>query len=554
MPRRKRDARCDGAWTPLLLVRHAEDRHDDGDDPGLTPRGRAQARALAQRVEEQRDHYHLVCCSPRRRAHETAEILAASLGLPIVVDSRLANVPHGVRALPALWGLESSLVGLCARSGSIVVTHAGPLRFLLLRLEGARRLAWLWRQIPPCCAVACHTDPRRLDMDGPLALYALGLVVGLLASPGPRPAFATWFSHAMALGAYAAARRLTRRGDAARLVALIGGGALASAVAAVGPSHRSNRKVTVLNAWAFQAGARLPRFTGTAPHPNGVAGALAMSLGLLGGMARHGTAGHPAPAARVAASVGATASLGALILTACRSGWAAGAGAMLILGARRGPRRAAAALATSGAAITAGLLTAGKPLPGQPSLASTESMHMRWDRWRTTVALLSRSPLSGLGLGRLPAVCQGTLGERAFKTPNSTPVQVWADAGALGVVSLAWGLWRAVCLLRRARAASAAPPWVLDGLASALTAMVIHGVTEVSHAIVWSRRHGYGYLASPMPYLVLGALSGLGDRLARPTRSPSPGRLLTPHCRFTQALRTLLRSLLPGGRIKVIPG
>jgi broad specificity phosphatase PhoE len=525
MPPHERVARPDDPSPPLLLVRHAQDCHDDGGDPGLTPRGRAQARALAERVAEHRDRYRVVYCSPLRRARETAAILAASLDLPAIVDPRLASVPDGVRALPALWGLERAAPELGARGGAIVVTHAGPFRFLLVRLEGARRLAWLWRRIPHCCAVACHPAPRRLDMGGPLAMYALGLAAGLLASPGPRPSPGTWLSHLAALGAHEAARRLTRRGDAPHLVALVAGGALASTVAAFGPSHRANRKVTALNAWAFRAGARLPRLTPVAPHPNGVAGGLAVSLGLLGGMARHAMA----PTTRAVAAAAAVASLAALVLTACRSGWAAGVSAMLVLEARRGPRQAAAALAASGAAIAAGLLMAGTPAPGQPSLRSTESMRMRLDRWRATTTLVSRTPLTGLGLGRLPAVCRGALGDGAFKTPNSTPLQVWADAGLLGLASLAWGLARAGRVLRRARTSpDIAPPWFVDGLASGLAALLVHGAMEVSHAIVWSRRQGLGYLASPLPYLVLGALSGLADRLDRAPSSAPPAGPATP--------------------------
>lgn len=532
----ERDVLPDSPWLPVLLVRHAQDRRDDGRDPSLTRQGRAQAIALARRVTGHCDRHYVVYCSPRRRACETADILAVSLDLPVIVDRRLANVPNGVRTLSALWHLESFASGLRSRGGAVVVTHGGPLRFLLLRLEGARRLVWLWRRIPHCCAVACHPAPRRLDMDGPLALYVVGLAVGLLASPGPRVSPATWLSHTLAIAAYEAARRLTRRGNVSHLVALIAGGALASAVAAFGPSQRANRKVTPLNAWAFRAGERLPRLTAIAPHPNGVAGGLAVSLGLLGGMAR-----HPLPIARAAATIIAVASLAALVLTTCRSGWAAGVGAMFVLGARRGPGQAVVALATSGAAITVGLLTAQEPSPGQPSLTSTESMHMRWDRWRATVALLSRSPLSGLGLGRLPAACRAALGDWAFKTPNSTPLQVWADAGALGLVSLAWGLTRAMRVLRRARASSAAPSWFIDGLASGLAAMLIHGAMEVSHAIVWSHRRGFGYLASPLPYLVLGALSGLADRLIDPASPRLPASNAGTPSPFTRGLRALLQ-------------
>lgn len=56
-------------------------------DPPLDALGRAQALALAQRLRS--ETFHALYSSPLARARETAEIIAAPLGLPIRFDDRL---------------------------------------------------------------------------------------------------------------------------------------------------------------------------------------------------------------------------------------------------------------------------------------------------------------------------------------------------------------------------------------------------------------------------------------------------------------------------------
>jgi serine/threonine-protein phosphatase PGAM5 len=58
----------------LYLVRHAEALGDDQLDPGLSPRGREQARSLASRLAGMR--LAGILHSPRRRAAETASVLS----------------------------------------------------------------------------------------------------------------------------------------------------------------------------------------------------------------------------------------------------------------------------------------------------------------------------------------------------------------------------------------------------------------------------------------------------------------------------------------------
>ena len=85
--------------TTLLLVRHgetdwnAERRWQGHADVPLNERGRAQARALAEQLGS--EHIDAVYTSDLGRARETAEIVGACLGIPIVVEPDLREIDVG---------------------------------------------------------------------------------------------------------------------------------------------------------------------------------------------------------------------------------------------------------------------------------------------------------------------------------------------------------------------------------------------------------------------------------------------------------------------------
>jgi broad specificity phosphatase PhoE len=130
--------------TRALLLRHAESAAnaapreaslalEDGDR--LSARGRAQARAAADALREC-DAARLLC-SPMRRARETAEPIAAALGLELAVEPYLHEVSEGPRGeesfaavLDRVGGLKAELE---ARPGetSLIVTHGIFKRFFL---------------------------------------------------------------------------------------------------------------------------------------------------------------------------------------------------------------------------------------------------------------------------------------------------------------------------------------------------------------------------------------------------------------------------------------
>jgi broad specificity phosphatase PhoE len=87
--------------TTLLLVRHgetdwnAERRWQGHADVPLNERGRDQAERLAEELENAR--VDAVYSSDLSRARETAEIVGARLGVPVVLDPALREIDVGSR-------------------------------------------------------------------------------------------------------------------------------------------------------------------------------------------------------------------------------------------------------------------------------------------------------------------------------------------------------------------------------------------------------------------------------------------------------------------------
>ena len=91
----------------LLLARHgestwnAEGRYQGRLDAPLSPRGRAQAEALAARLLREQSsnppesRLVAIASSPLPRARDTAQICGEALGLDVQVDERLTEISHG---------------------------------------------------------------------------------------------------------------------------------------------------------------------------------------------------------------------------------------------------------------------------------------------------------------------------------------------------------------------------------------------------------------------------------------------------------------------------
>jgi 2,3-bisphosphoglycerate-dependent phosphoglycerate mutase len=85
--------------TTILLARHGETdwnlerRWQGWADPPLNDTGRGQAQALAEQLRD--TPFDAVYTSDLRRAHETAEIVAAPHGVPVVADAGLREIDVG---------------------------------------------------------------------------------------------------------------------------------------------------------------------------------------------------------------------------------------------------------------------------------------------------------------------------------------------------------------------------------------------------------------------------------------------------------------------------
>jgi phosphohistidine phosphatase len=155
------------ATQQLYLVRHA-----DAGDPGawsgdddlrpLSPKGRRQAARLGAFLADNHVIPDVIVSSPKVRARETAELVAASLGLEVSIDDRLAGsadldvaerilVDHDDPDRPMLVGHDPDFSEIVAE---LCLTHALPMRkgaFARLDAErpfrpGAGILRWL---VPP---------------------------------------------------------------------------------------------------------------------------------------------------------------------------------------------------------------------------------------------------------------------------------------------------------------------------------------------------------------------------------------------------------------------
>jgi serine/threonine-protein phosphatase PGAM5 len=162
----------------LYLIRHAEALGDDQADPGLSAHGRDQARSLASRLDGMR--LAGILHSPRRRAAETAEVLAQARPdvavlpsdqlddrTPVPSPGRRETYPQryhpwldlvptverdvdGVRLSEALRQLGDSAVERAENGPLVLITHAFVIGWFVRTLLDAPE--WRWLQLQPANA------------------------------------------------------------------------------------------------------------------------------------------------------------------------------------------------------------------------------------------------------------------------------------------------------------------------------------------------------------------------------------------------------------------
>lgn len=189
--------------TRFLFVRHATCAQTDhvlfgrSVDPPLDARGERQAAALAERLRRERPLR--IETSPRLRARQTAQAIAAATGLVPTVRSALDEIDFGDwsgRRFDALardprwrlWNAEREnactpagatiagtqarllhLLGTLARrfpgATMILVTHAEIVRSALLRALGAPPGDYRFIDVPPASTTTLHESGGRLFAD-----------------------------------------------------------------------------------------------------------------------------------------------------------------------------------------------------------------------------------------------------------------------------------------------------------------------------------------------------------------------------------------------------
>jgi probable phosphoglycerate mutase len=218
-------ARRRAAHVEIVLVRHGEPDWAPGGgvsvrDPGLTPYGRAQARAVAAALAPQ--GIDALYASPLQRAQQTAAALAERAGVPAVTIDGLAEIEvgaHGLtqeevdryfvdamqRPLSQHWegwpagesfrAFHGRVVGVCedllARHGIlpersddftvwrvppvrltlVVVAHGGTNAVLLTHLLDVRPVPWEWMRFE--CELASYSVAQARSIGGRGCVWSL---------------------------------------------------------------------------------------------------------------------------------------------------------------------------------------------------------------------------------------------------------------------------------------------------------------------------------------------------------------------------------------------
>ncbi len=199
----------------LVLVRHALpvriDATPDGSpaDPGLSERGREQAERVVTALAA--DRVDALYSSPARRARETAEPLAAALGLPVTVldgldefdsghssyvpveelraeaDERWQQLVRGelhpsIDAAAFRAGVVAAVESVAAAHPSgraVLFSHSGSLNAYCGHVLGQQRPLWFAPAYASVTRVGAARDGRR----GVVSLNETGHVRDLLAQP-----------------------------------------------------------------------------------------------------------------------------------------------------------------------------------------------------------------------------------------------------------------------------------------------------------------------------------------------------------------------------------
>jgi probable phosphoglycerate mutase len=168
----------------LLLIRHGATawsgvRYCGRTDLPLSPRGRAQALAVAARLQHELAGRWRIYTSPLRRARETAEVFAVALGGPISVDAGLSEVDFGEAEGATFKQLEQRWPEIAC---SLVTAETG------IDWPGGESSCSLRTRVEATWRRLAHADldDRILVTHGGPARLILDLALGTLPRSGPR--------------------------------------------------------------------------------------------------------------------------------------------------------------------------------------------------------------------------------------------------------------------------------------------------------------------------------------------------------------------------------
>jgi broad specificity phosphatase PhoE len=119
----------------LYVIRHAQPDYDapipyhTPPGPGLTEAGKAQAAALAPLLRQA--GIERIASSPLRRCVETAEPLAAALGLDLAIDDDLRESPPSEQMIEVRARMLRAALALSDTRVAAIFGHAAPLTELL---------------------------------------------------------------------------------------------------------------------------------------------------------------------------------------------------------------------------------------------------------------------------------------------------------------------------------------------------------------------------------------------------------------------------------------
>jgi probable phosphomutase (TIGR03848 family) len=178
----------------ILLIRHGENDYVKkgrlaGRQPGihLNDTGRKQAQALAENIIQRFDKTAVkaIYSSPLDRTMETAEPIAASLGIEIITRPGLLETDYGEWQNKKLKGLSRLKIWRLVQNSPSLMRFPGGETFAEAQMRICQEIEYLCNAHDPKDLILCvtHADPIKLAVAHYLGLH-LDMFQRMSVSPG----------------------------------------------------------------------------------------------------------------------------------------------------------------------------------------------------------------------------------------------------------------------------------------------------------------------------------------------------------------------------------